>query len=150
VLVAVTAGVLVAREAERRRAAEARRAELLEHVDRQRAALLRSVSHDLRTPLSIIRAAASELRGRHGYDESTRAGLLDLVNDEAERLDRIVANILSLSRIESGALTPNVEAVDVVELIEHAARRLQPLFVAHSWAACWCTARRCARWRRRP
>jgi two-component system sensor histidine kinase KdpD len=134
VLVAITAGVLVAREVDRRRVAEARRAELLEHVDRQRSELLRSVSHDLRTPLSIIRAAASELRHGHGYDESTQAELLDLVNDEAERLDRIVANILSLSRIESGALNPTLEAVDVVELIEHAARRMRPLFVAHSLA----------------
>ena len=130
VLVAITAGVLVAREVDRRRVAEARRAELLEHVDRQRAALLRSVSHDLRTPLSIIRAVASDLRDEPGYDESTRADLLDLVNDEADRLDRIVANVLSLSRIEAGALTPNVEAVDIVELLKHAARRMRPLLTA--------------------
>jgi two-component system sensor histidine kinase KdpD len=132
VLVAIIAAVLVGREVDRRRAAEARRADVLEHVDRQRAAMLRAVSHDLRTPLSIIRAAASELRAEPGHDEQTRAELLDLVNNEAQRLDRIVANILSLGRIEAGALSPNLEAVDLVELIEHAAARLQPLFGAHT------------------
>jgi two-component system sensor histidine kinase KdpD len=130
-LVAITAAALVTREVDRRRVAEARRAELLEHVDRQRAALLRSVSHDLRTPLSIIRAVASELRAQPSYDETTRGELLDLVNDEADRLDRIVANVLSLSRIESGALTPRLEEVDLTELVEHAADRSRPLFTNH-------------------
>ncbi|HMK11858.1 MAG TPA: DUF4118 domain-containing protein, partial [Acidimicrobiales bacterium] len=98
ILVAVIAGWLVAREVERRRSSEQRRAELLEAVDQQRAALLRSVSHDLRTPLAMIRLAASDLRSDPGYDEDRRAELLDSVTDETERLDRIVANILSLSR----------------------------------------------------
>jgi two-component system sensor histidine kinase KdpD len=131
ILVAMTAAALVAREVDQRREAEARRAELLEHVDRQRAALLRSVSHDLRTPLSIIRATASELRTGDYYDEATRGELLDLVNDQADRLDRIVANVLSLSRIENGALTPRREEVDLNELVEHAAYRLGPLFAHH-------------------
>jgi K+-sensing histidine kinase KdpD len=131
-LVAIVAAALVAREVERRRIAEARRADLLEHVDRQRAALLRSVSHDLRTPLSIIRAVASELQAEPSYDAATRGQLLDLVNDEADRLDRIVANVLSLSRIESGALTPRREEVDLTELVEHAATRSRPLFTNHT------------------
>ena len=62
-MVAVVVGAVVASEVHRRRLAEeANRAALLEQVDRQRAALLRSVSHDLRTPLATIRAAASELQ----------------------------------------------------------------------------------------
>lgn len=103
------------------------RIEMLNRVERQRAVLLRSVSHDLRTPLSTIRAAASEvLEGDH--DAATRTRLLQLVGDEAERLDRLVANLLSLSRIEAGALEPRRQPVDVAELVEAGAQRLSRLF----------------------
>lgn len=131
VLVAVIAGGLVAREVEQRRSSEARRAELLEAVDQQRAALLRSVSHDLRTPLSMIRLAASDLRSDPGYDSTRRAELLDSVSDETERLDRIVSNILSLSRIEAGSFSPSVDSIDIGELIEHTAGRLRRLLAHH-------------------
>jgi two-component system sensor histidine kinase KdpD len=153
-IVAVLAGTLVAREAERRRqaeqqraeiarmhadfqqlaaqreqlAAEAQRAEVLEQVDRQRAALLRSVSHDLRTPLATIRTVASDLRSAPDTDRARRDDLLDLVGDEATRLDRIVANVLSLSRIESGSLSPSLQATDLGELVAHSASRLHRLF----------------------
>jgi K+-sensing histidine kinase KdpD len=153
-VVALTVGTLVARESDHRHAAEQRARELqalheryeavqaererlaeeatrvavLEQVDEQRAALLRSVSHDLRTPLSTIRAVTSDLRAGAVYDDATRDELLDLVIDEAERLDRIVANLLSLSRIEAGALQPERQAVDVQELVADAARRLDRLF----------------------
>jgi two-component system sensor histidine kinase KdpD len=153
-VVAVAVGLLVAGQAERRRAAEQREAELrslyedmramteereqlaeeatraqvLERLDEQRAALMRSVSHDLRTPLASIRAVASDLRDGVVYDEATRKELLDTVCDEAERLDRIVANILSLSRIETGALTPDRQAVALDELVADRVRRLSGLF----------------------
>jgi K+-sensing histidine kinase KdpD len=153
-VVALAMGLLVAGQAERRRAAENREAELralydhlralteereqlaeeamrahvLERVDEQRSALLRSVSHDLRTPLASIRAVASDLRDGAVYDEGTRKELLDMVCDEAERLDRIVGNLLSLSRIEAGALTPERQAVALDELVSERLRRLAPLF----------------------
>lgn len=76
---------------------------MLERVDEQRAALC-ARSHDLRSPLAAIRAVASDLRDGVVYDDDTRAELLRTVCDESERLDRIVANLLSLSRIEAGAL----------------------------------------------
>lgn len=152
--VATTVGTMAAGLAERRQAAEQRaleieemtaalqrsqaessalqgeaaRARLLEEVDDQRAALLRSVSHDLRTPLATIRAVTSDLRSGIGYDEETRGELLDIVGDEAERLDRLVANLLSLSRIESGAMTPERQAVDLEELIRDRVGRLARLF----------------------
>jgi two-component system sensor histidine kinase KdpD len=152
--VALTTGTLVAQGAERRQAAEARAAEIqalhdryeavvlererlsaeanrvavLEQVDEQRSALLRSVSHDLRTPLASIRAVASDLRAGAAYDDATRNELLDLVGDEAQRLDRIVANLLSLSRIEAGALQPDRQAVALDELLAERVRRLAPLF----------------------
>lgn len=149
-VVAAAVGTLVAREGERRNAAEVRarelelvneqlvalqqerarlaeealRATVLERVDEQRSALLRSVSHDLRTPLSTIRAVTTDLLSGAAHDAATRTELLGLVVDEAERLDRLVANLLSLSRIEAGALKPERQAVAVEELVEHAVRRL--------------------------
>lgn len=154
VVVAAAVGTFVGREAERRRAAEQRadevqalheryeivvgqrerlaeeanRVAVLEQVDKQRSALLRSVSHDLRTPLATIRAVTSDLRAGAAYDDTTRTELLDLVGDEAERLDRIVANLLSLSRVEAGALKPDRQAVAVDELIAESVRRLARLF----------------------
>lgn len=152
--VALTIGTLVAREGERRQAAEDRadelevvnaelmavqaererlaeealRASVLERVDEQRSALLRSVSHDLRTPLSTIQLVATDLLSDAHRDDATRTQLLELVASEAERLDRLVANLLSLSRIEAGALEPDRRAVSVDELIEHTAARLDRLF----------------------
>lgn len=154
VVVAAAVGTFVAREAERRRAAEQRadenedlyqryqavvaererlaeestRLAVLEQVDEQRSALLRCVSHDLRTPLATIRAVTSDLRAGAVYDDATRDELLDLVGDEAERLDRIVANLLNLSRIEAGALKPDRQAVALDELIANRVRRLARLF----------------------
>ena len=153
-LVAVVVGSLVANEGERRQSAEERAAELqglndelqavqqererlaeevtraavLERVDEQRAALLRSVSHDLRTPLSTIGAVVSDLLGGPSYDEATRADLLGLVADEVERLDRLVANLLSMSRIETGALQPDRQALALEELVSDTAKRLDRLF----------------------
>jgi K+-sensing histidine kinase KdpD len=130
--VALTVSTLVAMAAEGRRAAE-QRAQLaeektaLEQAEDARRALLRSVSHDLRTPLAAIRAITSDLRAGAVYDEETRRELLDVVGDEAERLDRLVANLLSLSRIEAGALTPDLQAVDLDELLTERVRRLSRL-----------------------
>jgi two-component system sensor histidine kinase KdpD len=153
-LVAATVGALVTRETDRRRDAERReadvralveelrtmhdeRAELsaratraddLARIDDQRSALLRSVSHDLRTPLSSIRAVATDLRDGVTYDDETRAELLTMVCDEIDRLDRLVDNLLSLSRIEAGAFHPDRQAVDLEELIADRLRRLAPIF----------------------
>jgi K+-sensing histidine kinase KdpD len=102
----------------------AHRIEAMAGLERQRAALLRSVSHDLRNPLAAIRAAASELQDDGLHDAATRGRLLDLVGDEAERLDRLVANLLSLARIEGGGLRPRPQAVDLAELVDGCLARL--------------------------
>jgi K+-sensing histidine kinase KdpD len=153
VVVAIVAGALVALLAERRRTAEtqrreiqelydqyaqvvaerqrlteeAQRIELLERVDEQRSALLRSVSHDLRTPLATIKAATSDIQSSDDYDAEARAELLELVGVEADRLDRLVANLLSLSRIDAGALQPDRQAIVLEELVAERARRLARL-----------------------
>ena len=106
-------------------AAEAQRVAVLEEVDRQRKLLLRSVSHDLRTPLATIRTITSGLRWGTPYDPATRNELLDLVAGEIDRLDRFVANLLHLSRVEAGALRPSIEMIDIRNLIERAVARLR-------------------------
>ncbi len=153
-LVAATIGALVGRERERRHDAEARERALLElnqqlralhqerraltqradraddlaRLDDQRTALLRSVSHDLRTPLSAIRGVATDLRDGVEYDDATRAELLTMVCDEIDRLDRLVDNLLSLSRIEAGAFHPDRQAIDLSDLVSDRLRRLAPIF----------------------
>jgi K+-sensing histidine kinase KdpD len=150
ITVALGTGSLVAFESHRRRAAqqrvqeladlhshlqaavaerdrleeETRRIAVLEEVDRQRAALLRAVSHDLRTPLGTIRAVVSDLRAGTSFDVETKEKLMDLVLRESERLDRIVTNLLSLSRIEAGALQPEVYPVDLSDVVDAAIERL--------------------------
>jgi len=96
----------------------------LERTDEQRKALLRSVSHDLRTPLAAIRAVSTDLRAGVAFEPEARDELLDVVIDEAERLDRFVGNLLSMSRIEAGALGSERSSVDVQELVDACARRM--------------------------
>ena len=127
VAVALTVATLLTMATERRRLAERHAAELvaMEQAGAAQKALLRSVSHDLRTPLAAIRAVTTDLRDDSAaYDETTRHDLLDVVSDEAERLDRLVANLLSLSRVEAGALAPDLQAVDLDELLADRVRRL--------------------------
>jgi two-component system sensor histidine kinase KdpD len=100
----------------------------LEKVDDQRRALLRSVSHDLRTPLAAIQAVATDLRAGSDYDNRTRDEVLDVVIDESGRLDRLVANLLSMSRIEAGTMQPRLAEVDVADLVAASAHRLERLF----------------------
>lgn len=103
---------------------EGARLEALQRADEQRRTMLRAVSHDLRTPLATIHAAASELAGPIDYSTETRDELAGLIVDEAERLDRIVRNLLDLSRIEAGALLPDRQTVDLGELVTAAVARL--------------------------
>jgi two-component system sensor histidine kinase KdpD len=87
----------------------------LKETDRLRTALLQSVSHDLRTPLTAITAAASALR--EDVPEHEREALLGGIEHEAERLIRLVANMLDLSRIEAGVLQPRRTLMPVDELL---------------------------------
>jgi two-component system sensor histidine kinase KdpD len=88
--------------------------ETIRERDRLRAALLRSVGHDLRTPLTAIVAAAAELE--RGHDPAQVA----TVRAEAERLRRFVANLLDMARVEAGALKLRVEATDLTDAVASA------------------------------
>jgi two-component system sensor histidine kinase KdpD len=92
---------------ERARASEdARRAEVRAEAERLRNSLLSSVSHDLRTPLaSITGAASSLLEAGDQLGDTTRTELLSSIHQEAERLDRLVNNLLEMTRLEAGGVT---------------------------------------------
>ena len=102
--------------------------ELLKRTDALRAALLSSVSHDLRTPLSSIKAAASSLLQEDvQWDEEARRSFALAIEHEADRLNRLVGNLLDMSRIEAGALKPEKEWYPVDELIHDVLGHMQPV-----------------------
>ncbi len=104
------------------------RIEILQRTDTLRAALLSSVSHDLRTPLTSIKASASSLLQEDvQWDEEARYGFARAIEREADRLNRLVGNLLDMSRIEEGALKPEKEWFPLAELIRDVVNRLQPL-----------------------
>lgn len=93
--------------------------EAAERTEQLRNALLSSISHDLRTPLAAILASASSLREFDGqFSPSVRADLVLTIEEEAERLNRFVANLLNMTRLESGALSMEPSAIDPVEVID--------------------------------
>ncbi len=113
-------GVAIDRE---RLAREALEAEALRRSDTIKTALLRAVSHDLRTPLMGILTSASALaREDLVLSEADRVDLLETILDEAHRLDRLVGNLLDLSRLQAGAAhpEPQISAVDdlIVEVLD--------------------------------
>jgi two-component system sensor histidine kinase KdpD len=95
--------------------------------------MLASVSHDLRTPLASIIGAISSLRSYGAtYDEKAREELLATAQEEAERLNRFVGNLLDMTRLDAGAIAPRLEPVDVGDVVSTVLRRAQPLLAAHS------------------
>lgn len=93
---------------------------------RVRAALFSSVTHDLRTPLASIKAAATSLLDPAvTFDEAQRHDLLTTIAEESDRLNRLIANLLSLSRLRAGALVPEKTAAPVEDVIQAAVARLR-------------------------
>jgi len=106
-------------------ARDALEAEVVRRSDGLKTALLDSVSHDLRTPLATIRAAAGSLLDPAiRWSESERREALGSIDLEAERMNRLVRNLLDLSRIEGDALRPELEPHDVDELVDRVVRRI--------------------------
>lgn len=115
-----------------RLAQEEQEAALARESDRLKSALLSSVSHDLRTPLAGIKAAASSLlQPDVQWSEEDRRAFVADIDAEADRLTRLVSNLLDLSRIEAGAIRPDKEWEDVGELIERVVHRLEPRLADH-------------------
>jgi two-component system, OmpR family, sensor histidine kinase KdpD len=111
---------------------EASSARLEAEASRIRAALFSSVTHDLRTPLSSIKASASSLLEEGvPFSDEQRQELLRTILEESERLNRLVANLMDLSRLRAGALTPVLESVPIEDLISSVVRRLKPTLRDH-------------------
>jgi two-component system sensor histidine kinase KdpD len=91
----------------------------LRRSDVMKTTLLRSVSHDLRSPITAIKAAAEGL-GVGGISDEGRAELLSVVTGESARLERLVANLLDLSRLQSGAAQPRSDWISVEESVRAA------------------------------
>ncbi|MBM7053346.1 sensor histidine kinase [Streptomyces durocortorensis] len=97
---------------------EAEQARRLAEGNRIRTALLAAVSHDLRTPLAAIKAAVSSLRSDDvAWSEADEAELLEGIEDGADRLDHLVGNLLDMSRLQTGTVTPLIREIDLDEVV---------------------------------
>jgi two-component system sensor histidine kinase KdpD len=95
-------------------------------TERLRSALMSSISHDFRTPLSTILTSASSLQAYGDqFSPATRTDLLTSIQEEAERLNRFIRNILDMTRVDAGALKLREEWIDPLEIIENIAERMQ-------------------------
>lgn len=109
------------------------RAKLAAEADRLRSALLTSISHDLKTPLAAILGAAGMLREPpDGLGKDDEAELLGTVVDESERLNRFIANLLDMTRIESGATAPNAGLNFVGDIVGTALQRTRKITAGHT------------------
>jgi two-component system sensor histidine kinase KdpD len=112
---AAHASVLTERRVAARESSERRQ---LAETDRARTALLAAVSHDLRTPLAAVKAAVSSLRSTQVvWSPDDEAALLETVEEGADRLDDLIANLLDMSRLQMGAVTAHVDVVDLHDAI---------------------------------
>jgi two-component system sensor histidine kinase KdpD len=112
--------------------ADVDRAKLAAEADRLRSALLTSISHDLKTPLAAIMGAAGTLREfAPALPEQDRAELLTTVLDESERLNRFIANLLDMTKIESGAMEPNYAFHYVGDIVGSALQRARKIIAEH-------------------
>ncbi len=108
------------------------RARVTAETERLRAALLTSVSHDLRTPLASIIGSLTSLRSYgDGYDDATRETLMATIQAEAERLNRFIGNLLDMTRLEAGAIEIKPEPEDLTEIVGTALQRAGRLLAEH-------------------
>jgi two-component system sensor histidine kinase KdpD len=121
--VAVITASLASRAREHARAAEAERFSV---------ALLGSISHDIRTPLATILGAATTLLSHARLSPSDRDDLLTGIRDEAMRLDRFVGKLLDMTRLQSGHLKPNIEPMELADLVGTAVAKLRQRLRQHA------------------
>src|SRR5262249_9595408 len=130
VLLAQQAALIIERTHLVRQAAQA---QVLADTDRLKSSLLSSVSHDLRTPLTVIKGAASTLLAdKELLVNQPRRDLLQTIEQEADRLNRLVGNLLNMSRIEGGALDPARDWNDIGNIISGVLVRLRPQLAGRS------------------
>jgi two-component system sensor histidine kinase KdpD len=106
----------------------AAQARALRESDELKSAILSSLSHDLRTPLTTIQGAVGELKATDvAWTADTRQLLLDSIDEQAQRLRRMVGNLLDLSKLRAGALLPRTDWYALDEVIYHALEGVQTL-----------------------
>jgi len=109
------------------------RVERAAETERLRSALLTSISHDLKTPLAAVLGSAGTLRDLGDkLSASEKAELLGTIIDESERLNRFIANLLDMTKLESGAVMPNVAMHDLGEIVGSALRRASRILSRHN------------------
>jgi two-component system sensor histidine kinase KdpD len=108
------------------------RVERVAETERLRSALLTSISHDLKTPLAAVLGAAGAMRDMGPMlSDAEKADLLATIIDESERLNRFIANLLDMTKLESGAVSPNVALHDIGEIVGSALRRAGRILSHH-------------------
>jgi two-component system, OmpR family, sensor histidine kinase KdpD len=108
-------------------------ARLEAETERLRSAMLTSISHDLRTPLTTIMAAHSMLRSLgESCDPATRRELFERAEDEAERLDRFIGNLIDMTQLESGKMTVKLGPIEIGEAVDSALARADHFVVRHT------------------
>jgi len=101
-------------------------------AERMKAPLLAAVAHDLRTPLEVIKGAVTSLLNESAaWQPAPYRELLNSINDQADRLDRLVGNLLNMSRVEADAPHTARTAQNIGALIEDVVERLRPQIGAH-------------------
>jgi two-component system sensor histidine kinase KdpD len=101
-------------------------------TERLRSALLTSLSHDLRTPLAAVIGTAQTMRdAAAGLNEAERAELLSTIIEESERLNRFIANLLDMTKLESGAIRARTSLHDLSDVVDGALRRASNILAAH-------------------
>jgi two-component system, OmpR family, sensor histidine kinase KdpD len=101
-------------------------------TDRLRSALLTSISHDLKTPLAAVLGSAGALRDFSSkLSDAEKADLLATIIDESERLNRFIANLLDMIKLEAGAIAPKTAANDLGEIVGAALRRANKILARH-------------------
>ena len=98
----------------------------LKAIQKRNAEFVSSVSHEMKTPLSSIRAYVELLVDGEADDEATREEFLSVINNQADRLQRLVDNLLNLARIEAGVVAVNKAPLSLNELLTEAVRVLEP------------------------
>jgi two-component system sensor histidine kinase KdpD len=111
--------------------AQIRRARVDAETSDMRAALFSSITHDLRTPLASITASVSSLLDPDAnHDDAQRDELLRTSLEEANRLNRMVGNLLDLARMRAGALQPATQSMPIEDVLESVLRRMEPVLRA--------------------
>ena len=108
------------------------RGRLAPEAEPLRFALLAAISHDLRTPLASILGSATSLRAcRRDLDDAAQDELLGIIQDEAERLNRFIASLLDMMRLDAGAIRPQLDLVNLDDIVAGALDRAGKVLGGH-------------------